>query len=137
MTDWLDELRQHREAKQAQDQPTPEPPPPPDLLSQCKAYELLRQVQKALLDGEGLLNAPVTQTRYEQIMTLVWQGPVYAARKPKEDDPEDMYYILVGVRKGQVYVNGKKVNPITLEALKPMLVEAAKSPGVIKGKGVV
>jgi hypothetical protein len=29
------------------------------------------------------------------------------------------------------------VNPITPEALKPMLVEAAKSPGVIKAKGVV
>jgi transcriptional regulator with XRE-family HTH domain len=39
--------------------------------------------------------------------------------------------------KGQMYVNGKKVNPITPEALKPMLVEAAKSPGVIKAKDVV
>lgn len=137
MSDWLDELKQIRQAKQAQDQPAPEPPPPPDLLSQCKAHDLLRQMQKALLDGEGLLNAPVSQNQYERVMTLVWQGPVYDARKPQEDDQEEMYYILVGVRKGQVYVNGKKVNPITPEALKPMLVEAAKSPGVIKAKDVV
>jgi transcriptional regulator with XRE-family HTH domain len=99
MTDWLDELRQHREAKQAQDQPAPEPPPLPDLLSQCKAHDLLRQAQKALLNGEGLLNAPVSQAQYERVMTLVWQGPVYAARKPQEDDPEEMYYILVGGQK--------------------------------------
>jgi predicted lactoylglutathione lyase len=45
--------------------------------------------------------------------------------------------ILVGVKKNQVYVNGKKLSAITPEALKVMLVETAKSPGVIKGKGVI
>lgn len=136
MTDWLDELKQIRETKQAVDQPAP-PPTADDILSQCKAHDLLRHVQKALLDGGGILNPPTTQNKYEQVMSLVWQGPIYAACKPEENTTEDMFYILIGVRKSQVYVNGKKIDPISPEALKAALVEAAKSPGVIKGKGVV
>ena len=138
MTDWLDELRQIRTSKQAADQPqTPPPPTADDLLKQCKALDLLRQVQKALLNGGGVLNPPMNPSKYEQVMSLVCQGEVYAARKPEENTTEDMFYILVGVKKGQVYVNGQKIDPISPEALKAALVEAAKSPGVIKGKGVV
>lgn len=140
MTDWLDDLRQIRAGKLAASRPQPLPPPPPtadDLLKKCKALELLRQVQKALLGGEGLLNPPATQNKYEKVLTLVWQGPIYAARKPEENTTEDMFFIMVGVKKNQVYVNGKKLADSTPEALKVMLVEAAKSPGVIKGKGVV
>jgi transcriptional regulator with XRE-family HTH domain len=142
MTDWLDDLKQIREKKLEYDLPkTTDYQPPPttadDLLKQCKALELLRQVQKALLGGEGLLNPPATQNKYEKVFTLVWQGPIYAARKPEENTTEDMFFIMVGVKKNQVYVNGKKLADSTPEALKVMLVEAAKSPGVIKGKGVV
>jgi len=140
MTDWLDDLRQLREAKLAASQPQPSLPPPPtadDLLKQCKAFELLRQVQNALLGGGGLLNVPIQQNKYEKVFTLVWQGPIYDARKPEENTTEDINYILVGVKKSQVYVNGKKLAAITPDVLKTMLVEAAKSPGVIKGKGVV
>jgi len=77
MTDWLDDLRQFRESKLAADQPkvTPSEPPPitaDDLFRQCKALELLRQVQKALLGGEGLLNVPIQQKQYEKVMTLVF-----------------------------------------------------------------
>jgi transcriptional regulator with XRE-family HTH domain len=140
MTDWLDDLRKIRVEKLAASQPKPLSSPPPaadDLLRQCKALELLRQVQKALLGGEGLLNVPLEQNKYEAVLTLVWQGPIYAARKPDENTTEDMFFIMVGVKKNQVYVNGKKLADSTPEALKVMLVEAAKSPGVIKGKGVV
>jgi hypothetical protein len=142
MTDWLDDLRQFREEKLEASLPkiTAYQPPPltaDDLFRQCRALELLRQVQKALLGGEGLLNVPIQQKQYEKVFTLVWQGPIYAARKPEENTDDDMYFILVGVKKNQVYVNGKKLAEITPEALKVMLVEAAKSPGVIKGKSVV
>jgi transcriptional regulator with XRE-family HTH domain len=140
MTDWLDDLRQLREAKLAASQPQQSLPPPPtadDLLKQCKAFELLRQVQNALLGGGGLLNVPLQQNKYEKVFTLVWQGQIYDARKPEENTTEDINYILVGVNKSQVYVNGKKMAAITPDVLKTMLVEAAKSPAVIKGKGVV
>jgi hypothetical protein len=62
-------------------------------------------------------------------LTLVWQGPVSRARKPDPDDPAGYSYILVGVREGRLWVNGKPLAEATPEALKAALLQAARKPG--------
>lgn len=133
--DWLDQLNQIREEDKAkwQVKPEAEPPPPPpnlavELLQQVKAHELLRQVQKALLGSQGTLDVFDRGQDYERLLALVWQGPISEARRPDPDDPELYSYILVGVRKGQVWVNNKRLPEATPEALKQALLAACKNP---------
>lgn len=133
--DWLDQLNQIREADKAQHQAKTqvEPEPPPqnlaaDLFRQSKAHELLRQVQKVLLGGQGVVDLFDQTKAYDRLMTLVWQGPISDARRPDPDDPEPYNYILVGVRKGQIWVNNKRVPNATPEALKQALLAACKNP---------
>lgn len=139
MTDWLDELYQLREADK-QNQTAPEsqteldlsllqrPKEAADLLRQCDAHKLLRRVQRALLDGKGIIDFFEQAGTYDRIISLIWQGPISNARTPNPEDPEPYQYIFVGVRNGKVYVNGKPLPTAIPEALKEALVEASKNP---------
>ena len=104
------------------------------LLRQSRAYELLRDVQKALLGGKGVLDVFEASDDYERTITLAWQGPISDARKPNPEDPDDCYYIQVGVRHGRVWVNDKPLSSPTPEALKIALLKASKNPELQKLK---
>jgi hypothetical protein len=97
------------------------------LLGQSKAHELLRQVQKALLNGKGLLKVLDQSEEYDQAIVLMWQGSISAARTPDKAN-EDYSYILVGVKENKVWVNGTALAQPTPEALKVSLLEACKKP---------
>lgn len=135
--DWLQQLQQLREDDLARQrnslEATKQVQSPQrqasDLLRQARAHELLRQVQKTLLDGQGLLDIFERKGQYDRVLTLVWQGPISAARKPDPDDPAGYNYILVGVRDGRLWVNGKALPEATPAALKAALVQAARKPG--------
>jgi hypothetical protein len=137
---WLDELHQLHEQDKTRHEaaveqldlsvlPSQRVKEAADLLRQVDALNLLRQVQKALLNGKGVLDIFEQTKRYERAISLAWQGPISAARKPDPKNPEAYQYILIGVRQGKLYVNDKEVTPVTSEALKRALVEASKKPG--------
>lgn len=138
-TSWLDEIYQLRETdKQKRQEETKaenldlsllKRPTAADLLQRCEAHKLLRRVQQALLDGKGLIDIFEHDSKYERLISLVWQGPISEARVPNPQDPEDYRYITVGAREGKVYVNGKELASITPEGLKEALVAACKNPG--------
>ncbi len=100
-----------------------------ELLRQSKAYELLRQVQKALLGGKGVLDVFDATDDYDRTITLAWQGPISNAKKPDPEDPGDYNYIMVGVRKGKLWVNDKPLPAATPTTLKAALLQASKQPG--------
>ena len=135
--DWLEQLHQLHEADKAKRQPKVKPEEQQqiklkqaaNLLRQSEAHELLRQVQKALLKGKGVLDIFDAAGQYDRVITLAWQGPISAARTPNPDDPEDYRYILVGARQGKLWVNGKPLASATPEALKAALLQASKNPG--------
>jgi hypothetical protein len=134
--DWLAQLRQLHEADKTKREtalPLLSEPPPQnqaaELLRQLQAHQLLRQVQKALLGGQGTLDIFDRAGDYDRMISLVWQGPISAARKRDPNDPEPYNYILVGVRQDKVWVNGKPLSEATPEALKTALVEASRKPG--------
>lgn len=135
--DWLQQLQQLRENDRARQQDrlkAEEQVQSPqrqasDLLRQARAHELLRQVQKTLLGGQGLLDIFERKGQYDRVLTLVWQGPISAARKPDPDDPAGYSYIMVGVRNGRLWVNGKALPEATPAALQAALVRAARNPG--------
>jgi hypothetical protein len=140
MTDkWLDQLRQIREADKVRHEAESKAAITPDkkakvdraaiLLHRSQAHELLRQVQKVLLGGQGTLDILSDVSDYERVVTLVWQGPVSAARRPNPEDPQEISYLLVGVRQGKLWVNGQKLASGTPEALKKALVMACEKPG--------
>lgn len=133
--DWLQQLSQLHEADKAKRKAEAKQPPEQrrqhqaaDLLRQSKAHTLLREVQKVFLGGKGLLDVFESAGQYDRGISLVWQGPISAARKPNPNDPEAYQYILVGVRQGKLWVNGKPVPSATPEALKIALLEACKNP---------
>lgn len=138
--DWLDQLQQLREADKAKHQP-PESVDTEalkkqkaavDLLHQSRAHELLRQVQKTLLGGQGILDFFDRKGDYERVISLVWQGPISKARRPDPDDSEPYNYILVGVRKEKLWVNGKQVAEATPPALQAALLVACRKMGQAK-----
>ena len=137
--DWLDQLKQLHEADKHKEQAQE-----PDLnlsilqkksqaainlLRRSRAHDLLRQVQKTLLNSGGTLEVHDQTSDYERAITLVWQGPISAARRPDENDPEPYNYILVGVRQDKLWVNGKSLKDASSEALKSALLQACKKPG--------
>ena len=98
------------------------------LLRQSRAYELLREVQKALLAGKGVLDVFEASNDYERTITLAWQGPISDARKPNPEDTDDCYYIQVGVRHGRLWVNDRPLSSPTPKALKLALLKASQNP---------
>jgi hypothetical protein len=137
-SDWLDELNAIREADKAKQEAARAKALEMSLLKRseqaslalkkCQAHKLLRRVQSVLLGGQGTLDMFDRDKSYDRALALVWQGPVSEARIPRADDPDDFYYILVGARGDKLFVNGTQVKPVTPEALKPALVEAARKP---------
>ena len=89
----------------------------------------MRQVQKTLLGGQGTLDFFDRAADYERVVSLVWQGPISAARRIDPDDPEPYNYILVGVRDGKLWVNGKKLSTATPKAMQTALLKACRNPG--------
>ncbi len=137
--EWLEQLQQLHQADKSRSQPEPIPPEQrlpeaAELMRQSKAHELIRQLQKVLLDGKGLVDIFDTTNKYERVISLVWQGPISDARKPDPDDPEPFYYIFVAVRAGKLWVNDKSLQGTTPQVLKTALLQAAKKPGRKKQK---
>ena len=137
--DWLDQLKQLHNADKAKRQ-VQQPDQAENLvqkkreaaiklLRQSRAHDLLRQVQKTLLNGGGTLEVRDQTSNYERVITLAWQGPISAARRPDENDPEPYSFILVGVRQGKLWVNGKPMSDTSSETLKMALLQACKKPG--------
>lgn len=136
--EWLTELYRLREADAARRQaeggevdltPLNRQNQAAELLRRCQAHNLLRQVQKALLNGKGIIDIFDRTGQYDRAIALVWQGPISKARVPRSDDPEDYHYILVGARGDKLYVNGRQLKAATPEQLKTALVKAGKNPG--------
>lgn len=139
--EWLDELKELHEKDKAEQRPKHQEMKQPDKLQQAEAilrqstaHQLLRQVQKVLLKGKGVLEIYEGASQYDRAIALIWQGPISDARKPNPNDSEDYRYILVGVRDGEVWVNGKSLPAAAPKALKVALLEASKNPG--RGKWV-
>ena len=142
--DWLTQLEQLHNADKSKQQAEAEKQTQQEkqtkqeraivLLNDSKAHELLRQVQKVLLDGKGTLDVFEEKGKYDRAIVLAWQGPVSNAHRPNPKDPADYQYILVGVHQNELWVNGKSVKEATPEALQIELLEAAKNPGIQKRK---
>jgi hypothetical protein len=98
------------------------------LLAVCDAHNSLRKMNRVLLDGKGIIDIFDTSEKYDRVMTLVWQGPVSAARPPSQNDASDAFYIMVGAKDDKIFVNGKALKGTTPEALKAALVNAARKP---------
>jgi hypothetical protein len=134
---WLQQIRQlyeadklRLEAEQVREQRT-QPEAAAKLLSQTQAHLLMRQVQRALLNGGGRLEIVEHPEDYDRAIVLMWQGPISAARGPDRAG-EDYSYILVAVRQNKVWVNGQAISAATPEALKVALVRACKKPRRIR-----
>jgi hypothetical protein len=134
---WLEPIRQLYEAdklrlqaEQAREKQA-EPDAAAKLLSQTQAHLLMRQVQRALLNGGGRLEIVEQPEDYDRAIVLMWQGPISAAHRPDRAG-EDYGYILVAVRQNKVWVNGQAISAATPEALKAALVQACKKPRRIR-----
>jgi len=98
------------------------------LLQNSRAHELLRVVQKNLLDGKGALSVYEKPRKYDRAIVLAWQGPISKAQRPNPKSPENYNYILVGVQNGKLWVNNQAINTPTPDILQAALLEAAKNP---------
>ncbi|MEM7346837.1 MAG: hypothetical protein AAF485_21570 [Chloroflexota bacterium] len=134
--DWLDQLQQIRDEDQAEHDAVTRKKQAKveqhnkalDLLRKYHVHELLRQIQKTLLSGHGTLDIFDIPHKYERVITLSWQGPVSAARKPATKDDEPYNYIMVGVRQGHLWINDKKIKKPNEQTIKAALLEACRKP---------
>lgn len=138
---WLEQLRQihdadkiRQQALAAKAEQAEQQNAAAELLRRHRAHELLRLVQKNLLDGKGLLTVVEQPRKFDRAVVLTWQGPVSEARRPDPKSDEDYQYILIGVKQGRVWVNNQLVKPATPGSLQAALLEAAKNPAVQKPK---
>lgn len=137
--DWLDQLDQIREdaEKQRKDKVDAldlsilgRKSKATKLLSQVDALKSLRKVRSVLLKNKATIDTFDQSKQYDQVMALIWQGSIANPSTPNPDDNSEYFYILVGVKRGRVYVNGKQISANTPEALKAALVTAAKNTGI-------
>ena len=138
--DWLAQLRQlHQDDKdrldaaataqlQVAEQEKAEQNAVLALLRDSHAHELLRQVQKALLDGQGTLTVYEKARKFDRAIVLAWQGPISDARRPHPNSSEPIYFIMVGVQQGKLWVNQQPLDVPTPNALKAALLAAGKNP---------
>ena len=133
---WLDDLEALYEAdKKKQEEPPVtapgllQPPAAADILRSLNALKLLQRVQSILLRGGGSIDEYDHHSSFDRLVTLVWQGPISAARPPAAEDPTDFYFIAIGVKGQKVYVNDKHLANPTPQTLRQALVTAAKQPG--------
>ncbi|MCA9929754.1 MAG: hypothetical protein KC419_14810 [Anaerolineales bacterium] len=95
------------------------------LLRQCRTHELLRQVQKIMLNGGGVLKIYDKTNEYDEAIVLMWKGPISAAQKPKSlKDVE--HFISVGANGKGVWVNDALLSEPTAEALKTAILTVCK-----------
>jgi hypothetical protein len=130
--EWLAQLRQVYEADRARQQAEREREAYDEaqvtaeqLLQQCKAHGLVRQVQKTLLDGGGQLHFYQDVGGYEQAIVLMWAGPISDARKPAKIADVDAS-IIVGANDGGVFVNDEKLADVSPDGLRRRLLEVAQ-----------
>jgi hypothetical protein len=135
--DWLTELQKLREEDEAKRQAELDEldlsvisrqNQAAQILRDSDAHNLLRKVQKVLLNGKGIIDIFDRTKQYDRAIALIWQGPISDARIPKPDDPDEYHYILVGAKGDNLYVNGRRLKDTTPETLKPALVWASKNP---------
>jgi hypothetical protein len=125
---WLAELQQlHQDDKAVQDAAAAQAQlaeqrqqQAAHLMQESRAHELLRQVQKAMLAGQGVLRFYTNSGGYDRAVALIWQGPISQAQTPVKDEKADGV-ILVGTREGQLWVNEEPVPEPTVDALKHAL----------------
>ena len=136
--DWLAELRQIYETdkayKQAQKDSQPEAEAvvtAGEYLQRCSAHELMRQVQKTLLDGGGKLEFYENVGGYEQAVVLMWAGPISEAAKPATIEDVDAS-IIVGANAQGVFVNDERLANVSPDALRQRLLELAQ--GFVAGR---
>jgi hypothetical protein len=129
---WLAELREiyeedkvRREAEEAR-AAAPAPADAADaLLQRCRAHELMRQVQKTLLNGGGSLHFYKNVGGYEQAIVLMWKGPLSAAQKPATIAEVDAS-LIVGATATVVFVNDEPLVEISADALRAALLARAR-----------
>lgn len=138
--DWLRQLRQLHEADKArleaeahrieasQQQKQARLDEAVALLRSVRAHELLRQVQKALLDGKGTLGLHQNPKDYDRAIVLAWTGPIGDANRPNFKSADPYHYIMVAVRDGKLWVNDQALAVSTSAAIKRALLEAARNP---------
>jgi len=135
--DWLTELQKLREEDEAKRQAELDEldlsvisrqNQAAQILRDSDAHNLLRKVQKVLLNGKGIIDIFDRTKQYDRAIALIWQGPISDARIPKPEDPDDYHYILVGAKGDNLYVNGRRLKGTTPETLKSALVWASKNP---------
>jgi hypothetical protein len=137
--DWGSQLRQLYEAdktrRQAQEKSKAAPEPgivAAQLLQCCRTHELMRQLQKTLLNGGGNLRFYEEVGGYAQAVALMWSGPISAATKPPRIEDVDAA-IIVGANEEGVFVNDSRLSEVSPAALKRALLERAR--GFITGEG--
>ncbi|RMF00606.1 MAG: hypothetical protein D6768_12400, partial [Chloroflexi bacterium] len=93
---WLEQLRQIHDADKIKQQAlaakaeqAEQQNAAAELLRRHRAHELLRLVQKNLLDGQGLLTVVEKPRKFDRAIVLAWQGPVSDARRPNPKSGED------------------------------------------------
>lgn len=132
--DWLNELAQLHEtdkaaqaAKEAQRQQAAQAQQEAlNLVQNSRAHELLRQVQRAFLKGEGMIMFLEKSAEFEQALVLAWDGPISAAQKPKKMS-KNTTRIIVGVRGKTLWVNGKEVSKPSMATLKQALLAECRA----------
>ena len=130
--DWIAKLQQIYEANKVyqqakeQRQLTPSPKDTADtFMKQSRAHDLMRQIQKVLLNGEGILRFYEDVGGYNRAIVLMWKGPVSAASKPANLKDVDVS-IIIGANDKGIFVNDKKLAKPTPEALKQALLDLAQ-----------
>ena len=130
--EWLSELRELHEADKAYHhaEEKRQAPPEPEvvaerLLEKCDAHQLMRQVQKVLLNGGGKLQFFEDVGGYHRAIVLMWQGPVSAASAlVRLEDVEAA--IIVGANEEGVFVNDRLLPDASVEALRHRLLKVAQ-----------
>lgn len=130
--DWTSQLRQIYEVDKARREAQQRREAAPDpkaiaaqLLQECRAHELMRQLQKSLLDGRGKLQFYEKVGGYEQAVVLLWSGPISDASEPAHIQDVDTA-IIVGANSGGLFVNDNRLTEHSPDALKQRLLELAR-----------
>lgn len=129
--DWLAQLQQlhntdkaQREAEEQERQRKRQREQAAELMRQCRVHDLLRQMQKALLNGQGAIHIYEKPKEYDLAMALVWNGPISDARTPAKLE-RAKNNLTVAAKSDSLWVNNQPVSPATAESLKKALLQAA------------
>ena len=98
------------------------------LLKQVHALQLLRDMKQFLLDGVGKIELFKNTNGYDLVLALMWNGTISKPEIPRSESKQRRH-IFIGVRGGEIYVNGKHVPIATEQALQDALLAAAENPG--------